>query len=104
MTRKRPDSGQRRVNLAANPWKDSNGNLLGYFFVAVDVTERESAMRALDHARKIADLANNVKSFFLANASHEIRTPITAILGYSDLLSDGTTSESERIEFVQTIT
>ncbi len=102
-TWKRPDSGQRRMNLAANPWKDSNGNLLGYLFVAVDVTERESAMRALDHARKIADRANNMKSSFLANVSHEIRTPMTAILGYADLLSDGTTSESERIEFAQTV-
>ena len=102
-TWKRPDGGQRRINLAANPWRDSNGDLVGYLFVAVDVTERESAMRALDHARKIADRANNMKSSFLANVSHEIRTPMTAILGFSDLLVESKTNELERIEFAQII-
>ena len=102
-TWKRPDGGQRRINLAANPWRDSNGDLVGYLFVAVDVTERESAMRALDHARKIADRANNMKSSFLANVSHEIRTPMTAILGFADLLVESKTNELERIEFAQII-
>ncbi len=102
-TLKRHDGGNRRINLAANPWRDSDGELLGYLFVAVDVTERESAMRALDHARKIADRANNLKSSFLANVSHEIRTPMTAILGFADLLNESQTSESERIEFAQII-
>ena len=102
-TWKRPDGGNRRINLAANPWRDSNGELLGYLFVAVDVTERESAMRALDHARKTADRANNMKSSFLANVSHEIRTPMTAILGFANLLAESATRESERIEFAQII-
>ncbi len=102
-TWKRPDGGQRRVNLAANPWRDANGELVGYLFVAVDVTEREAAMRALDHARKIADRASNMKSSFLANVSHEIRTPMTAILGCADLLLDSETNPTERTEFAQTI-
>ncbi len=102
-TWKRPDGGQRRVNLAANQWREATGELVGYLFVAVDVTEREAAMRALDHARKIADRANNMKSSFLANVSHEIRTPMTAILGCADLLLDAQTTSTERIDFTQTI-
>ncbi len=102
-TWKRPDGGQRRVNLAANPWRDATGELVGYLFIAVDVTERAAAMRALDHARKIADRASNMKSSFLANVSHEIRTPMTAILGCADLLLDHETTEAERTEFAQTV-
>ncbi|MSR44971.1 MAG: response regulator [Phycisphaerales bacterium] len=99
----RAGGGYRRVNLAANPWRDSTGELVGYIFVAVDVTEREAAMRALDHARRIADRASSMKSSFLANVSHEIRTPMTAILGCADLLLDTETSEDERREFTLTV-
>lgn len=99
----RSDGGRRQVNLAANAWSDSNGELLGYMFVAVDVTEREAAMRALDTARRRSERASQMKSSFLANVSHEIRTPMAAILGCADLLFDGETTEEERRGFVQTI-
>lgn len=36
-----------------------------------------------------AQQANDAKSHFLANMTHELRTPITAILGYSSIMSDG---------------
>ncbi len=42
----------------------------------------------LDVARKEADKANRAKSEFVANVSHEFRTPLKAIIGYSDLLQD----------------
>jgi signal transduction histidine kinase len=50
-----------------------------------------------------AEAANQAKSDFLANMSHEIRTPLGAILGFTDLLSDGSTSEEERRECVEII-
>lgn len=39
-------------------------------------------------ARREAELANQTKSQFLANMSHEMRTPLTAILGFADILVD----------------
>ena len=99
----RPDGGQRQVNLAANAWRDTSGALLGYIFVAVDVTEREAAMRALDTARRQSEQRSQRKSSFLASVSHEVRNPMTAILSCTDLLMDSVTTEEERQKFVTDI-
>lgn len=102
-TWQRPSGGSRRVNVAASPWRDVRGELLGYLLVAVDVTEREAAMRALDRARTDLERTNTLKTSFLSNVSHEIRTPMTSILGCADLLLEEGAPELERAEFARTI-
>lgn len=44
----------------------------------------------LEHARLHAESANRAKSEFLANMSHELRTPLNSIIGFSEIMKDGT--------------
>jgi len=56
----------------------------------------------LQESKKMADEANKTKSLFLSNVSHEIRTPINGIVGFSKILSS-TKLDSEQREFLSTI-
>lgn len=70
---------------------DSGNRILG---VGVDVTEvrrleeqREHLLAAERDAREAAENANRMKGRFLALLSHELRSPLTAILGWAQLIS-----------------
>ncbi|KVC93737.1 hypothetical protein WI77_11870 [Burkholderia ubonensis] len=56
--------------------------------VASDITTLKRAERAAFDAREAADSANRMKTVFLASMSHEMRTPLNAILGHLELLRD----------------
>lgn len=53
---------------------------------ASDVSERRKLARLLEKAKKKAEAASKSKSMFLANISHDLRTPMTGILSVVDLL------------------
>jgi signal transduction histidine kinase/CheY-like chemotaxis protein len=61
--------------------------------------ERRTAEEWL-RAKERAERANDAKSIFLRTASHEIRTPIAAILGIADLLALGSESDEDRADLV----
>jgi len=60
--------------------------------------ERKTAEQKLIKAKIEAEESNRSKSEFLSTMSHEVRTPLEAILGYNELLTDRSIEESERLE------
>src|SRR5690606_23997097 len=58
--------------------------------------ENASLFRQAERARASAEAANRVKDEFLAIATHELRTPMTSILGYTRLLLSGALPEERR--------
>jgi len=69
------------------------------FFTAMvrDITQRKQQEQALVDARHRAEVASQAKSRFLAHMSHEIRSPLNAVLGSLGLLLDGNLDRDLRL-------
>ena len=61
-----------------------------------DVTARNKAAKEVAIARDQAVEASNMKSAFLANVSHEVRTPMNGVIGMTELLLDTDLAEEQR--------
>ena len=75
---------------------DQTGEMLEYQAVGHDITVRREAEAALLRAKLAAEEADRAKSEFLAMVSHEIRTPINGVVGFSRLLADTPLSPMQR--------
>jgi len=86
------------------PDRDDHDRVRGFYAMVTDVTplkQAEHSLRAINSelqlARDQAQAAMAVKSAFLSNMSHELRNPLTAIIGYAELLSrKGSLDETQR--------
>nr|CAX68999.1 sensory transduction histidine kinase [uncultured bacterium] len=68
------------------PMVDKQGNFLGYRGSNLDVSERKKIEERMEQEHKWAEEANKAKAKFLAHMSHEIVSPLNAIVGFSELL------------------
>jgi PAS domain S-box-containing protein len=59
-----------------------------YIGMFIDITDRKTAQERLKQALQQAEDANKAKSDFLSNMSHDIRTPMNAIVGMSTIASE----------------
>lgn len=82
--------------------KTASGEILEYQAVGHDIGDRIAAEAALIEAKEAAESADRAKSEFLTVVSHEVRTPINAVLGFSKLLRETGLSEDQS-EYVANI-
>ncbi len=71
--------------VRAGSWRKSRGAVLGFRSVNEETRKELEQKSILETALKQAQSANKAKSEFLSNMSHDIRTPMNAIIGYTNL-------------------
>ena len=74
------------VRSYAVTWETQNATLI----TLRDVTAEQEIREQLRLARKTAEEASAMKSTFLANMSHELRMPLASIIGFAQLIGEGT--------------
>jgi PAS domain S-box-containing protein len=68
-----------------------------------DISERIKAEAAMKIAREKAEASDKLKTSFLNNISHEVRTPLNGILGFSEIISQSDLSEEELEEAISMV-
>lgn len=71
--------------------------------ISFDITKQKETEQAIIKAKEEAEQSNRLKTAFLHNLSHEIRTPINAISGFSTILTKPNLSEAKRKHFTNII-
>ena len=97
------DIGETRY-LEITAYHTEFGSLKRIVIVISDRSEERKLQNALSSSLEIAKNANAAKSNFLANMSHDIRTPMNAIVGYSTLLIKDADDKNKVIEIGKKIT
>ena len=83
------------VSLDITPLKDANANTTGYLCIAIDISEKKVAEEELRTALEKEKELNELKSRFVSMASHEFRTPLSAVLSSAYLVSRYTTTDEQ---------
>ena len=118
------DGRELSVSITVSPIKDSAGHVVGASKVVRDITERKKAEAALKNAAEEAEAANRerlqlleseraarsqaerasrMKDEFLATLSHELRSPLNAVLGWTQILRTGKLNVEELNHGLDTI-
>jgi len=82
-------NGEKLIFLSQKvPMRNKSGEIIGILGISVDITEQKKLHTELQLAKNAADVANKAKTEFIANMSHDIRTPLSGVVGMSQLLID----------------
>ncbi|MFK7161030.1 ATP-binding protein [Marinospirillum sp. MEB164] len=80
-----------------------SGRVVKVVGLVMDITEQKKAELHLQQALHQAEAANQAKSRFLSTITHELRTPMNAILGMAQLLRDIRPDHPQYADYVQTL-
>ncbi len=85
-------------SISANFIMDSNGQPKKIIGSMNDITDRKNVTEALKLAKDKAEASDKLKTSFLNNISHEVRTPLNGILGFAEIMSQPDLSDEDKTE------
>ncbi|CDZ78022.1 Aerobic respiration control sensor protein ArcB [Legionella massiliensis] len=81
-----PGQGNRTLLTSKVPLLNEQGIATGVLAIYSDITEQKVLQHSLEVSKEKAEAANNAKTEFLENMRHDIRTPLTGIVGFAEIL------------------
>ena len=78
------------------PLFSENNEVVGILGIFQDITSRKKMEVELKQAKEAAEAANKAKTQFIANMSHDIRTPLSGVIGMAQMLQNEATTEAQR--------
>lgn len=89
--------GQTHIFLTSKePLLDKDNNVMGTIGISTDITPIKKLEEELRASKIAAEAANQAKTEFIANMSHDIRTPLTGVIGMSKIMEDKTNDAEEK--------
>ncbi len=93
------DGAPRETVVTKVALRGAGDQVRGVIGTLVDVTEYKQAARATESARRAAEAANQARAEFVANVTHELRTPLQSILGFAEL-GEGRADGQEKLQLM----
>lgn len=81
------------------PIKNDEGKIVNYIKIGEDITDRKRLENQLSQSILKAEESDKLKTSFLSNLSHEVRTPLNGILGFTNLMLSDEITDEERKEY-----
>jgi len=98
-----PDGQEIILDVRTQSVAGTDGIPIALVGVSTDITKRKAIENELIKAKEMAEESDRLKTAFLANISHEVRTPMNGILGFVDLMSESMVSETKRKDYLRII-
>jgi len=100
---KTKNRGVRWFRAAGRFFRGKTQQVTKFSGMFMDIDEDVKQIEIMEQAKMEAEVANKAKSAFLFNMSHDIRTPMNAILGFADLLEKHMDDKGKREEYIRNI-